>query len=291
MAANKKQETEKREMDVKFEGLGEYQEATGGGEPIPKGQKMTTQKRVMQPRDENGQFTYNAANKKPLKYGPSRGKTTPPYLRIKNTEIEEKEGERRVRKENIWDVTVKLSGYDKEQLIKDCREYVKGYKDKDHEEGFKYRTDLGDVTFTKKSGAKSRAEKAAIMSDYKGDVKDLKFSGDKEQLTSDWKEFKESGIKTSKYKGSLTKKEPGQIKPKAPKAPRFVKEDINLAKNDLEGFKKKYKNELGKISRMVDKSGVRVNLNKIIGLVGEGKLKSISEIENVVKRYIEKHKK
>lgn len=36
--------------------------ATGGGEPIPKGQKMTDEKRVLQPRDpETGQFDYNAS--------------------------------------------------------------------------------------------------------------------------------------------------------------------------------------------------------------------------------------
>ena len=62
---------------------GKFQEATGGGTPIPKGERLKDHpeaKRVMQPRDDDGQFTYNAVNNKPLKYGSSRGTTIPPLL-------------------------------------------------------------------------------------------------------------------------------------------------------------------------------------------------------------------
>ena len=66
--------------------IGEYQEAPGGGTPLAAGQKAPSKEwvaenRKMQPRDENGQFTYNSANAKPLAYGPSRGVTVPPFLR------------------------------------------------------------------------------------------------------------------------------------------------------------------------------------------------------------------
>lgn len=64
--------------------LGTYKEYTGGGTPIPKGEKLEDHpeaKRVKQPRDEEGKFTYNAVNKKPLKYGPSRGTTPIPIFR------------------------------------------------------------------------------------------------------------------------------------------------------------------------------------------------------------------
>lgn len=78
--------------------IGEYQESTGGGTPMEKGEKIdyvadnpeeaeTYKKdnpdaivRVQQPRNDNGQFTYNSANRRRLKYGPSRGKTVPPFL-------------------------------------------------------------------------------------------------------------------------------------------------------------------------------------------------------------------
>ena len=51
--------------------IGEYQEAPGGGTPLAAGQKAPSKEwvaenRKMQPRDENGQFTYNSANAKPL---------------------------------------------------------------------------------------------------------------------------------------------------------------------------------------------------------------------------------
>lgn len=53
--------------------MGHYQEAPGGGTPLAKGQKAPSKQwvddnRQMQPRDENGQFTYNAANFKDRKY-------------------------------------------------------------------------------------------------------------------------------------------------------------------------------------------------------------------------------
>lgn len=68
------------------EKLGTYQEAPGGGKPLAKGEKAPSpewvrENRKMQPRDEDGKFTYNSANLKPLKYGPSRGETIPPFLR------------------------------------------------------------------------------------------------------------------------------------------------------------------------------------------------------------------
>lgn len=53
--------------------------ATGGGEPIPKGQKRTTEHRVMQPRDDKGRFDANASAGFGLKY-PHRGKDTVPYF-------------------------------------------------------------------------------------------------------------------------------------------------------------------------------------------------------------------
>lgn len=69
--------------DQNFNKIGTFKESTGGGTPLKKGEKLKDHPevhRVQQPRDENGQFTYNAANAKPLKYGPSRGDTIPPYL-------------------------------------------------------------------------------------------------------------------------------------------------------------------------------------------------------------------
>lgn len=57
--------------------------ATGGGTPIPKGHKRTTEKRVMQPRDpDTGHFTYNADAELSLKYkSHGKGNADPVALR------------------------------------------------------------------------------------------------------------------------------------------------------------------------------------------------------------------
>lgn len=89
MADNKKEHVEQVRKtfgnDV-AEKLGTFQEAPGGGKPLAKGEKAPSKDwvqkhRQMQPRDDDGKFTYNAVNLKPLKYGPSRGETTPPVVR------------------------------------------------------------------------------------------------------------------------------------------------------------------------------------------------------------------
>lgn len=65
--------------------IGTFDEGYGGGTPIDAGKKAPNDEwkrahRVKQPRDAEGKFTYNSANAKELKYGPSRGITTPPFL-------------------------------------------------------------------------------------------------------------------------------------------------------------------------------------------------------------------
>lgn len=63
MAENKK--TLSEEINMK----GELVTSTGGGEPIEKGKRMTTEKRDPdQPRDREGHFEYNASIGKPRKY-------------------------------------------------------------------------------------------------------------------------------------------------------------------------------------------------------------------------------
>lgn len=65
--------------------IGTFKESFGGGTPLDRGEKAPDDAwkeahRVKQPRDAEGKFTYNSANAKELKYGPSRGITTPPFL-------------------------------------------------------------------------------------------------------------------------------------------------------------------------------------------------------------------
>lgn len=66
--------------------IGSYKEAPGGGTPLAKGTKAPSDEwvkehRQMQPRDpETGQFEYNNANAKGVKY-PSRGKKIPTFVK------------------------------------------------------------------------------------------------------------------------------------------------------------------------------------------------------------------
>jgi len=283
-----KENKEKREMDVKFEGLGTFKESTGGGTPIPKGETLAEHPeahRVQQPRDENGQFTYNAANKKTLKYGPSRGKTIPPYLRIKNSAIEEKDQTRIVKDGKIYDVSVTKSDYSKEQLIKDCREYLGSkYQKQGREQGFDYRTDLGEVGFKTKTGKRSNVEKAAIMSDYKGDIKNLQFNGDSKQLNADWAQYAKNKKPSKAYQSLLGQRTPKQIKPKAQKAVAFVESDVNLAKSNPRAFQAKYKENFNEIAEIGKKANINLSPTKIINLIASGKITGFDELKRVLKK-------
>ena len=103
---------------------GHFQEATGGGTPIPKGEKLKDHPevhRVMQPRDDDGQFTYNAVNNIPLKYGPTRGTTIPPLLAGMKINFVNKK-----KDAVVLDGLVYLAGLDftKEELMEMLNDYT-----------------------------------------------------------------------------------------------------------------------------------------------------------------------
>ena len=147
--------------------IGEYQEAPGGGTPLAAGQKAPSKEwvaenRKMQPRDENGQFTYNSANAKPLAYGPSRGVTVPPFLRgvkltyaVENKDVIIGEDGKRY-----------LAGIDLS-----ARDIVNAYKNYVGESGGDEKTlkfkGLEGIVQAKK-GAKSAAEKEALEKGIEG---------------------------------------------------------------------------------------------------------------------------
>ena len=105
MSEGIKAEINKQRHEQGQKGIGEYGEAAGGGTPAKPGQRgrgsmggdfevVNSKKeadeirkddpdaiiRYNQPRDENGQFTYNSANGKGLSTKNSRGHTKPPFL-------------------------------------------------------------------------------------------------------------------------------------------------------------------------------------------------------------------
>ena len=157
--------------------IGTYQEAPGGGTPSKGGGRGAMKKdfkvvdskeeadairksdpdakiRYNQPRDEDGQFTYNSANAKELVYGPSRGYTVPPFLRgVKLTYVEKGSTLKVKDPEDMRRMTYLLStiNMSPEDIMIKCREYVKS------ENGF---LGMGEGSAIKKMGRKTDAEKA-----------------------------------------------------------------------------------------------------------------------------------
>ena len=103
MSEGMKAEINKQRHEQGQKGIGEYNEDVGGGTPGAKGgrgsmggnflvfddpddpeaikaKKAGKKVRYTQPRDDNGQFTYNSANGKGLSTENSRGYTDPPFL-------------------------------------------------------------------------------------------------------------------------------------------------------------------------------------------------------------------
>lgn len=132
--------------------FGHYKESYGGGTPLKAGQKAPSKQwvednRVMQPRDEEGKFTYNAVNGKDLKYPSTRGTTMSPLLDgAKLTFI------RTGDKFKFEDGKVVMAVGDVD-LNKILREYTSL--------GFGEDIDIPDELFVKKEGRRSKAEKDA----------------------------------------------------------------------------------------------------------------------------------
>lgn len=173
MSEGIKAEINKQRHDQGQKGIGEYDEDVGGGTPGKKGGRGSMGKnflvfddpddpeaikakkagktvRYTQPRDENGQFTYNSANGKGLSTQNSRGHTDPPFLagvdltfinKGNVLKYEREDGEtRRVVS------TINMTG---QELVNACKVYFKT------EGGF-----LGVIgTGITKKGAESKTEK------------------------------------------------------------------------------------------------------------------------------------
>lgn len=153
--ATKLNDTSKGILGEASKKIGTYQESTGGGTPLAKGEKLKDHpeaKRVQQPRDEEGKFTYNSVNGKGLEYGPSRGTTVPPFLRgIKLTFCEPGT---KLKIDGDEGIKIKIMTIDMsvEEIVNACKYYV------DSEEGF---AGMGKGSSIDKMGRKSKEEKEA----------------------------------------------------------------------------------------------------------------------------------
>ena len=174
--------------------IGTYQEAPGGGTPSKGGGRGAMKKdfkvvdskeeadairrsnpdakiRYNQPRDEDGQFTYNSSNAKELVYGPSRGYTVPPFLRGVELTFVEKGSTLKVKDPKDmrkWTTMLSTINMSPEDMMIKCREYIKS------EGGF---LGMGEGSAVAKKGRKSEAEKAqkteGVVNQEKKDVSKL----------------------------------------------------------------------------------------------------------------------
>ena len=283
--------------------LGTYKMSTGGGTPLAKGQKLKDHPeahRVQQPRDEDGQFTYNSANKIPLKYGPSRGTTTPPFLRGVKLTFAKKNDSKNVKSvfgDNVYKFEFSMT---KEEFLESCKEYLY-VKDKDGnvvEAGFK---DLMDKV-NKKKGKKSNLEKEMINKGQQGVVdinaeilKPGHYKAKPKKINKNKIFVKKAENKPADQKpvDSQTT-QPTQPKQAAPSAPETNKEtsntgfndtDYNLAKSNPEQFAGKYKDQLKELKSLASSKGLNLSAKLMVGLIASKKIKNFDEIKNKINSY------
>ena len=144
-----------------------FEDAAGGGDPLEKGehfkladtpeeaekmreQNPNTKVRVKQPRNEDGTFGYNSQNARPLKYGPSRGKTVPDFLRGVDLLFLRKGTSLAMQGQNSIEYFLSTIDMTKEQLVENCKHYI------EDTQGF---AGLHKGMMTKKMGRHSKEEK------------------------------------------------------------------------------------------------------------------------------------
>ena len=271
---------------------GHFQEATGGGTPIPKGEKLKDHpevKRVMQPRDDDGQFTYNAVNNIPLKYGPTRGTTIPPLLAGMKINFVNKK-----KDAVVLDGLVYLAGLDftKEELMEMLNDYTI-----DEEKGKITWNKLPDAEMDRKRGRRSQAEKDMIASGEDGYAPN-------ETVIMGGRNKRPDGPRTpgfvnkkpsEKQAGKTPEDGYNPLSPNStnstpddnasfpsqkstPEQPQKNSVDVGMAKENPVEFGKKYQNEINEIKKLDPK----MTASKIINAFATGKIKSFDQLKRMI---------
>lgn len=261
--------------DKNTDKIGTFKEATGGGTPLEKGEKLKDHpeaKRVQQPRDEEGKFTYNAANAKPLKYGPSRGTTIPPFLKGVKMTFAIKKGDKINYNGSIYLAGVDMTA---KEFFNKCKEYIFG-------KGFE---GVEDKVSAKK-GKKSNEEKEIISKGETGIVGKADDKGQVEKYTTMTYEQFLSTIKSYQDKISNKKASEKVIKKTSTnKNNQSFNNNVsnkNLseqAKNDPKQFLKDNKDSISEILKMVPDA----KPSDIVEIMGSGDFKSFDELKKLIK--------
>ena len=270
--------------------IGQFEEAAGGGTPMTRGQKIdhvaeTTKEadeyraehpgaivRVKQPRDTDGQFTYNSANKRELEYGPSRGKTTPPFLTGFKVTFAKKSGKGAV-------ITPDNKMFKMPDSIKSKDDFERAYME--------YRKEGDKFMGLSKEGKEIEAGSLSDRAIGRGG----KAGRDAKEVTRGYLE----SAKKMKMKKNFRKVErsgggAGEA-PKAPTTPTPKTEstqpkggvDYSLAKSDPDRFIEENMDEIDKLIQEADAAGYELDADAMIDAIASGEYKDFDAIRATLK--------
>lgn len=271
--------------------IGQFEEAAGGGTPMTRGQKIDhvaeTPKeadeyraehpgaivRVKQPRDTDGQFTYNSANKRELEYGPSRGKTTPPFLTGFKVTFAKKSGKGAV-------ITPDNKMFKMPDSIKSKDDFERAYME--------YRKEGDKFMGLSKEGKEIEAGSLSDRAIGRGG----KAGRDAKEVTRGYLE----SAKKMKMKKNFRKVERsggGNKAPKAPTAPTPTPKtestqpkggvDYSLAKSDPDRFIEENMDEIDKLIQEADAAGYELDADAMIDAIASGEYKDFDAIRATLK--------
>lgn len=273
--------------------IGQFEEAAGGGTPMTRGQKIdhvaeTTKEadeyraehpgaivRVKQPRDTDGQFTYNSANKRELEYGPSRGKTTPPFLTGFKVTFAKKSGKGAV-------ITPDNKMFKMPDSIKSKDDFERAYME--------YRKEGDKFMGLSKEGKEIEAGSLSDRAIGRGG----KAGRDTKEVTRGYLE----SAKKMKMKKNFRKVEAssgggGDKAPKAPTAPTPTPKtestqpkggvDYSLAKSDPDRFIEENMDEIDKLIQEADAAGYELDADAMIDAIASGEYKDFDAIRATLK--------
>lgn len=268
--------------------IGQFEEAAGGGTPMTRGQKIdhvaeTTKEadeyraehpgaivRVKQPRDTDGQFTYNSANKRELEYGPSRGKTTPPFLTGFKVTFAKKSGKGAV-------VTPDNKMFKMPDSIKSKDDFERAYME--------YRKEGDKFMGLSKEGKEIEAGSLSDRAIGRGG----KAGRDTKEVTRGYLE----SAKKMKMKKNFRKVEKSGGGGEAPKAPTPTPKtestqpkggvDYSLAKSDPDRFVEENMDEIDKLIQEADAAGYELDADAMIDAIASGEYKDFDAIRATLK--------
>lgn len=271
--------------------IGQFEEAAGGGTPMTRGQKIDhvaeTPKeadeyrakhpgaivRVKQPRDTDGQFTYNSANKRELEYGPSRGKTTPPFLTGFKVTFAKKSGKGAI-------VTPDNKMFKMPDSIKSKDDFERAYME--------YRKEGDKFMGLSKEGKEIEAGSLSDRAIGRGG----KAGRDTKEVTRGYLESAKK-MKMKKNFRKVEKSGGGGEAPKAPTTPTPTPKtestqpkggvDYSLAKSDPDRFVEENMDEIDKLIQEADAAGYELDADAMIDAIASGEYKDFDAIRATLK--------